>query len=178
MLRYFSIFFHFNLPGNAYTIVADNDYVYRSWFDLSRKNTTFYVTSCVDVCPIISSASGQLAPAYQYVIGGFENTLSLIRDGADGNILTQRDTISILRCHERQAFWLQWSNTTITSGSGRHVGQHSFLQYENTAGTYPITSIGLGHWYNGKGKYEFLDEHVGKKSFYVLKSRIARFSKL
>lgn len=157
--------------GNEYALRADNDYQYRTWFDIRRKDVVFYVTSCVDVCPIISSALGQLSPAYQYVIGGFENTMSLIRDGADGNILTERQTIGLMRCNERQPFWLQWSNRSIIAGSGRIVGQHPFLQHDNADGTYPITSLGIGNWYNGPATYEFLDGHVGKclqKIRYVL----------
>ena len=66
-------------------------------------------------------------------------------------------TANLLSCDEFRNFWLDWSGSTVTFGSGDYRG-HIVLSYTNENETYDVVSLSLSTYYTFDGQWSFLQD--------------------
>jgi hypothetical protein len=89
---------------------------------------------------------GNIASGREIVIGGFQNTLSLIIDAvrtpwSGGNIVAQQETPQILSCTEWRMFWISWIDDLIEIGTGWELGTAGFIRWYDAS---PVAIVALG----------------------------------
>ncbi|XP_067664550.1 uncharacterized protein [Haliotis asinina] len=67
--------------------------------------------------------------AYQVVVGGYSNTISLIRQCIGCPFLIIHEESSLLSCQEYRPFWLSWKKDVISVGKGQVIGKQTFMKY-------------------------------------------------
>ncbi len=62
------------------------------------------------------------------MIGGWDNTKSVIRAGGMGPIVEEATTLHILDGDEFRQFWISWDKGMVQVGEGRRKGTDTFLR--------------------------------------------------
>ena len=132
----------------------------------------FRVKSATDA--VILLAGCEHCDGHEIVIGGWDNTKSVIRmkkqSPADGNV--RAETKSILDGNEFREFWIQTASTTgktrvIYVGKGGEewpILKHEFTMVHN------ISHIAFASWAQNKIEYEILNGKVISNILYIILS--------
>ena len=84
---------------------------------VDRKFFTFSVTACADARVILTEREGRTDEhVYEFVIGGWKNTRSVIRTNIKGGgrtVMASKLTTDILKCDKHVTFWISWLNGEI-----------------------------------------------------------------
>jgi hypothetical protein len=93
--------------------------------------------------------------SYEIVLGAYDNTLSDIRRGSHGQILTQVETPNIMNCDEFLPFWIKWENKVLIVGSGP-IDSHIIMQYNDPqmADSFVVT---VTSWVTAPAEFHFLE---------------------
>ncbi len=71
----------------------------------------------------------------EIVIGGNDNTKSVIRDGGEGEIVVEAVTLNILDGDEFRPFWVSWDDGKVVVRTFLSCGPHIYLtQCKNETG--------------------------------------------
>ncbi|XP_071950454.1 uncharacterized protein [Antedon mediterranea] len=135
--------------------VTTANYEYRFDNPILQVETTtrieFSVVAKNDVHIALSSSPEVMIPMYEIVIGGWENTQSVIRRCAqcpDKKIYFEAGIISV---DEFTKFWISFVNGSIRVGL---EGSDHFMEWDDPY-PFPVKYVGFSTWYNIKGIFQF-----------------------
>ena len=143
---------------------AKYDYVFLPGIRVNhRPYLTFKVKAKCDVHVALSTLYGDTEnKTYEILIGGWNNTKSVIRDGSEGHIIEEALTPKILNQHMFRAFWIRWGRRNIEVGLGNKLGEKVFLRtFIPTDQQYHINSMGVTTGPGSPGQWE-LFEKIGR----------------
>ena len=148
----------FSVVGNTYSIFVNIEYRFNhTWLQPIGTHLTFSARACDNVHVLLSTALMNVSAeaSYEIVIGGYDNTMSDIRKGAHGQVVTQASTPNILNCEEFLPFWVRWENSELTVGSGS-LGSNVFMHYSEA--NMPSTFVAaVSSWTSSHAEYHFLE---------------------
>ena len=78
----------------------------------------------------------------------------------DSTVFAEVDTPNILDCNEFRRFWVSWTPTTISVGSGWPF-ENMFLTYTNPSGLKDIQAVAVTSWEYYEGEWE-VDQGQGE----------------
>ncbi len=98
-----------------------------------KQTLTFSVTACQPVTVILAvTLKHPSDDSYRIVLGGDANTLaSIYRYGSDTAIASVIMD-HVLNCERHNLFWISWGARILNMGHGPHVGQSSFLTFDDS----------------------------------------------
>jgi hypothetical protein len=151
-------------PGTTYVGVPTasagplpmpNEYRYQPLGgDLStRQGVRLSVKACNDGHVSLSSHPSATGDLYELVLGGWGNSLSVLRKCKQGCELLRRNTPSILSCLEKRKFWISWAGGLIQVGTGWGVGTNAFIQYLD-AQPPAINHLSVSNGFGSTGEWE------------------------
>lgn len=94
--------------------------------------------------------------SYEVVIGGWDNSRSVIRATPHGDIEEEAETIGILDCDVYKTFWLSWAGGHIEVGTGAEVGSKRFMHWVNPNVQWNVTAVGVSTGYDREGDWSFI----------------------
>jgi len=116
----------------------------------------FGLAACSDLHVVLSSKVRVLEGAVDIIIGGWDNTRSIIRAGVGGGgwpIYSDVSTPNILSCSETRYFWVTWHNSLVAVGRGEVLQQDILRDARPVLSNdiNEITAVGYstGWGYNG-----------------------------
>ena len=136
---------------------TDGTYDYERYHVVTsgRTHMAFTLQACSDSHVGLSEVPGLASyNMYEVVIGGWENSKSVIRRQVQGTILAERQTPNILKCDETRYFWISWADGLIEMGSGAAIGQHRLIYYQDPD-PYTVNSLTLDTASGFSGVYTF-----------------------
>lgn len=84
---------------------------------VDRQFFTFSVTACAEAHVILTERQGRTDDhIYEFVIGGWENSRSVIRTNIRGGgrtVMASKLTTDVLKCDQMVTFWISWLNGEI-----------------------------------------------------------------
>jgi hypothetical protein len=121
------------------------DYGYNYFWlaGLTSHHVIVSVKAAGDAHIAVSEVAGDVAVAYEIVIGGWSNTRSAIRDIAMQEPKVQVDTPGMLSASEFRTFWIRWAGGHVEVGQGHDVGNNRFMNWQQTNAVYNITAVGV-----------------------------------
>lgn len=134
----------------------------------------FEVKACSDVHLALSRVPGvTTSQSYEVVIGGWNGNMSLIRDGIDGQSLIERVwTVGILNCSEFRPFWVSWTNSNITVGTGRNVTSGMFMSAQ-TSNPWRIGAVSISTGYGYDGRYRILRDQGQSETTFTIGAKVS-----
>ncbi len=96
---------------------------------------------------------------YEIVIGGWLNTLSIIRDEKQGPMKCQANTPGILTYGIAQPFWVSWDNGNIRVGREHQVGNHVICEWQDPT-PKTINYVSMTTAWGPDGKWIFPNKGV------------------
>ncbi|XP_078612531.1 uncharacterized protein LOC144882551 isoform X1 [Branchiostoma floridae x Branchiostoma japonicum] len=120
----------YEILGACLNRSTDDQYRYRWNLTAIRDSSlfTFEVRASNDVHVALSSQNYNLDDMYEIVIGGWNNTSSVIRRSKGGTDLTGSPTPGILSSAESRGFWIAWTVDGTISVGKQGESQH-FMQW-------------------------------------------------
>src|SRR5207248_541679 len=106
--------------GHYMILFTPDDYRYQYyWKTTEYKNYHFYfrVRACNDVHVALASAMDHVQYQYEIVIGGWNNTQSVIRFRDKVHQVEYRE-VGIVSCTELRLFWINWEGGNVRVGKG------------------------------------------------------------
>jgi farsoic acid methyltransferase len=100
------------LTGKSITLMTSVVYDYNQFYFTvyERTNITFSVKACNDVHIALSTIPNIFEQqVMEFVIGGWMNSKSAIRNCKQCLEKVKVDTPNVLSCTEHRAFWISWS---------------------------------------------------------------------
>ena len=134
-----------------------------SWVDVVGKSSmVFQVKACSDVHLALARIPGEAqVQAYEVVIGGWENSKSVIRSFPQQMPpASEKDTPGILKCGEFVWFWVSWLDGKIRLGTGQEVGEAEVMSWTHDTGEVrSVHSVGLstGTGHLGRFRIQYFD---------------------
>jgi len=91
------------------------DYQYLPEVPVSKKSSvTFRVRAAADAHIALSNVYGDTERrTYEIVLGGWNNTKSVIRFGGQGPSVAEADTPQLLDSDEFKSFWIKWEKSCL-----------------------------------------------------------------
>ncbi|XP_046377746.2 uncharacterized protein LOC124149944 [Haliotis rufescens] len=136
-----------------------NDYRYHSVDDLGvhlngRTSFTFWVKATNDaLIALLRNKNDYDQDIYEIVIGGWENSKSVIREKKQGPILAHVDHVP-LSGNKHLPFWISFSDGTIAVGAGTEVGTRQFMSWKDPTPTQ-IGYVGVATGWGATGQWLF-----------------------
>ena len=65
------------------------------------------------------------------MIGGVDNTRSMVRDGGQAKVMEEAVTVNILNAYDAKPFWISWANNLIEVGEGNVRGKNRYSMFVN-----------------------------------------------
>lgn len=87
---------------------------------------------------------------YEIVIGGWDNTKSVIRKAKWAEPVVEVDTPGILDGTTFKVFWVSWTGGVIEVGTGTRVGQGGIMSYDDPE-HHAINSLSLTTGFDYEG---------------------------
>ena len=100
---------------------------------------------------------------YEIVIGGWNNTKSVIRKGSQGSAKDERVTQSILSPNEDRPFWADAKNGFVRLGKGKIIGSDIVIKWQDNQSLDP-NYVGFMTGFGSTGIWKFSEDTKGKKS--------------
>ena len=130
---------------------------------IGRTSNIFSLKACHDGHVGLAEVVGLSSlTMYEIVIGGWQNSKSVIRRARQGTIEVEASTPNILDCNSARNFWLSWEDGVIQFGTGGIVGQTRILSYTDP-NPYTVNSLTvataegqIGDWrfFSGQGCFK------------------------
>jgi Farnesoic acid 0-methyl transferase len=124
-----------------------------------RQHATIAVRACSDVHIALTTRVGNITQGREIVIGGYDNSLSLIIDGVrdidssfGGSVVAEQETPQILSCTEWRMFWISWIDDLLEVGTGWELGAAGFMRWYD-ASPVAIAAIGVSTGYSHDGDW-------------------------
>ena len=105
---------------------------------------------------------------YEIVIGGWNNTKSVIRKGSQGSAKDERVTQSILSPNEDRPFWADAKNGLVRLGKGKVIGSNIVMQWKDHKPFNP-SYVGFMTGFGSTGIWKISENSTGKKEFLIRK---------
>ena len=135
-----------------------DQYVYdQVWLSvIDQDSVVFKVRACSDVHIGLARYPGiSYVEMYEIVIGGWDNTKSVIRTGMQQQTpeaeLDESDTVS---CEQSRHFWVSWVDGRIAFGRGTTVGAREMLHWQDP-NPHEVTAVGITNAADYNGTWEF-----------------------
>ena len=156
---------HF-LPENFITVLtpAVYDYQYLPEVNVTHKTeVTFRVRAKSNAYVALSSVYGETTDkTYEIVIGGWENTKSVIRSSGNGPAIKETTTPGILNEEELRPFWISWKRQVIEVGEGSRRGQGRILHWQvPQSKQHSVNCMSVSTGEGATGEWEFV-EYLGQ----------------
>lgn len=110
----------------------------------------FQVKTCNDANFSFKSGVAHFKHNPNIVIGGFNNTMSVIRL-CDSRCHFEKD---LLTCSHFRRFWISWKGLLVAVGKGTQVGRGEFLRCYLMK-TMQFTRVGVSTYINNPGTWLF-----------------------
>jgi len=124
----YCVFVHVVISLKHVSATDEGDYQNIVYSVSDRTGLVFGVTACRDVHIALSEIPGILTHStYELVIGVAGVSGAILRNGINGQTLTETNTAYLLDCTEMRMFWLSWAAGTISLGKGTVVAQNRIL---------------------------------------------------
>ena len=88
------------------------------------------------------------------LLGGWKNTMSVMRTVKQQKPPVARAHNTPLDCHNPKPFWISWSGGEFRVGSGLTVGTGRFLSY-NTHSTPTVRAVAVSTGWGATGTWSF-----------------------
>ena len=112
---------------------------------VSNKQSYFFeVKASNDVHVGLFTTRGDTSVMYEFVIGGWGNSKSVIRTATQGTNLAQHLS-SPLNSNKYRRLWVSWGEGHLKVGTGFIVGKNAFLQYDH-ANPYAVNYVMFSGW--------------------------------
>lgn len=112
-----------------------------STFIRHAKYIQFDVKGCNDACFILSEHRNDSSHSYEIVVGGWENSKSVIRK-CKGCASMATASHRPMSCTEFRPFWASWENGIIRVGEGLEVGAGTFIEWSDET-SLPVNFLGI-----------------------------------
>ncbi|KAL0851415.1 hypothetical protein ABMA28_007225 [Loxostege sticticalis] len=144
-------FISLSQPQVVYQVQTENDLQYQ-FYPVLTGFIRFEVKTRKDAHLMLSNGPKASNPMYEIIIGGWENTKSVIRK----NKINKREveTPGITNENEFRRFWVRWDGNEI--GVGRDLEAEPFMSYADPE-AFPITFVGVGTGWGASGIWKFED---------------------
>lgn len=152
------MFVYLCVVGNYLAAFTPDDFRYQYvWKSTQNKNSQFrfLVLACHDVHINMSPREGEVY--YEAVLGGWNNTMSVIRL-ANVHMQEYLET-GIVHCNEFRQFWISWTEATIRVGKGTELFQSTFLEW-NDSNFAGVNHLSFSCGYGSYGIWAF-NENLG-----------------
>ena len=116
----------FTFQGYYLGVLTPDDFRYNYvWQTTTYKNNhfRFWVRACHDVHLNLSPVHGERF--YEVVIGGWDNSMSVIRFGGSHRVEYREN--GIVDCKEFREFWVSWDRGVIRVGKGNEIRRQEFM---------------------------------------------------
>ena len=107
---------------------------------------------------------------YEIVIGGWNNTKSVIRKGSQRSAKDERVTQSILNPNEDRPFWADAKNGFVRLGKGKIIGSDIVIKWQDNQPLDP-GYVGFMTGFGSTGVWKFSEDIKGKKASKKLHSQ-------
>ena len=99
---------------------------------------------------------------YEIVIGGWDNSKSVIRRGSQGSSKVERVMHSLLNPNEDRPFWADAKNGLIRLGKGKVIGSNIIIKWQDNQPLDP-SYVGFMTGWGSTGVWKFQEDIEGKK---------------
>ena len=154
-LLYFGVFIAVQASVLNTTTSYNYDQVWLSVLD--TQSIIFKVRACSDVHIGLAKYSGIAnVDMYEIVLGGWENTQSVIRKGIQGGHEAELQQEGIVSCDESRYFWASWSGGLIAVGKGSspNVKSTELMQWRDPQ-PHEVNAVGVTTASGYTGTWEF-----------------------
>ena len=108
-------------------------------------------------CPI-----NCLNEMYEIVIGGWDNSQSVIRRGSQGSNKDLKATLNILKSNEDRPFWADAKDGLVRLGKGKVIGSDIVMKWQDNKPFDP-SYVGFMTGFGSTGKWKISENNKGKK---------------
>lgn len=143
------------IVGYYFGVRTPDDFRYEYvWKTTDYKNNQFRfgVLACHDVHINLSPEKGKVY--YEVVIGGWNNTQSVIRMG--GAHMQEYQETGIVGCQQWRPFWISWTESTIRVGKS-DTFTNTFLEWHDQS-FVGISHLSFSTGYGSEGFWAFNDD--------------------
>ena len=112
---------------------------------------------------------------YEIVIGGWNNTKTVIRKGSQGSAKDERVTQSILSPNEDRPFWADAKNGFVRLGKGKIIGSDIVIKWQDNQPLDPVY-VGFMTGFGSTGVWKISEDIKGKQASKKLHSPNAIFA--
>ena len=99
---------------------------------------------------------------YEIVIGGWNNSQSVIRRGSQGLIKDLKDTQNILKSNEDRPFWADAKDGLVRLGHGKVIGSNIVMKWQDNQPLDP-SYVGFMTGFGSTGIWKISENDKGKK---------------
>ena len=99
---------------------------------------------------------------YEIVIGGWDNSKSVIRRGSQGTSKVERVMHSLLNPNEDRPFWADAKNGLVRLGKGKVIGSNIIIKWQDNQPLDP-SYVGFMTGWGSTGVWKFQEDIEGKK---------------
>lgn len=134
-----------------------DQYVYdQVWLSVIDQNSVvFKARACSDVHVGLARYPGiSYVEMYEVVIGGWDNSKSVIRTGMQQSPKAELDERDMVDCEKSRPFWVSWIDGRIAFGRGTIVGSREYLYWQDP-NPHEVTGVGITNAAGYNGTWEF-----------------------
>lgn len=143
--------------GNYFTAYTNDENIYYNdtWYALEASVTKISVR--VRAChsarlSLAQTLHDQSSNAYEVVIGGYDNTLSLIRKQVGGDIEASSETPGILSCDRMREFYISWEDGIVSLSSDKDLAHSLVAWHDDNPHSVHFLSVSTG--WGATGEWE------------------------
>jgi hypothetical protein len=120
-----------------------------------QSELVFGVMACKEAHVALSNVPGIVTHlTYELVIGMADNSLTALKNGVDGPLLSQTSSPGILDCDTVRMFWISWAGGAISFGKGTIPESNRVLYYKDPS-SHSINALSVMTPIGVKGNFTF-----------------------
>jgi hypothetical protein len=129
----------------------------------TKTSVSFRVRAKSSAHVALSSVYGDTREStYEVSIGTERNSVSLIRNGGEGEMVARTPSWGILDGEEFRVFWVSWEKNTVALGTGSNPGEDEILRWKvSPEARHTVNCISVSTDTESAGEWEFV-ELIGK----------------
>ena len=105
---------------------------------------------------------------YEIVIGGHDNSQSMIRRGSQDLDRDSKATLNILKSNEDRSFWADAKDGLVRLGKGEVVGSDIVIKWQDNQ-PLDLSYVGFMTGFGSTGIWKISENSTGKKEFLIRK---------
>ena len=113
-----------------------------------------------------SCAPGCSNEMYEIVIGGWNNSQSVIRRGSQGSNKDLKATPNILKSNEDRPFWADAKDGLVRLGKGKVIGSDIVIKWQDNQ-PLDLSYVGFMTGFGSTGIWKISENSRGKKEFKI-----------